>query len=398
MKILVINAGSSSLKYQFMSTENGAVYAKGLIERIGLPMGVINHTKEGMEKQVTELPIPNHQVAIEEMLTRLLDKEVGVISSMSEIDAVGHRVVHGGETFTKSVRITPEVKEAIAAVIPLAPLHNPANLTGIEACEKAMPQVPMVAVFDTAFHQTMPASAYIYPLPYEYYEKYGVRRYGFHGTSHSYVSKRAAEILGKDIQDLKIVVCHLGNGASLSAVDQGKCVDTTMGMTPLAGVPMGTRSGDIDPAILKYLLKQDSSLTLESLDNVLNKQSGVLGISGVSSDFRDIGIAASQGNERAKLALEVYAYQVKKHIGAYAAAMGGLDVICFTAGVGENGPLEREMILGSLEFLGFRLDKEKNKLRGKEVVISTEDSRLKVLVVPTNEEWKIAQETEEVLK
>lgn len=398
MKILVINAGSSSLKYQLMSTQDGTVFAKGLVERIGLEKGVINHTKEGQPKQVKELPIPNHQVAIEEMVKCLLDKEFGVLNSMDEIEAVGHRVVHGGETFTSSVFITPEVKEAIAKVIPLAPLHNPANLIGIEACEKAMPGVPMVAVFDTAFHQTMPAEAYMYPLPYEYYEKYGVRRYGFHGTSHSYVSKRASEILGKNYEDLKIVVCHLGNGASLSAVSHGKCVDTSMGMTPLAGVPMGTRCGDIDPAILKFLLEQDKSLDLKSLDNILNKQSGVLGLSGVSSDFRDVGVAASQGNARALLALEVYAYQVKKNIGAYAAAMGGLDVICFTAGVGENGPMERETILSGLEFLGFELDKEKNKVRGKETIISTENSRLKVLIVPTNEELKIAQETEEVLK
>lgn len=398
MKILVINAGSSSLKYQLMSTEDGTVFAKGLVERIGLETGVINHTKTGMPKQVKELPIPNHQVAIEEMVACLLDKEVGVVKSMQEIEAVGHRVVHGGETFTRSVFITPEVKEAIAKVIPLAPLHNPANLIGIEACEKAMPGVPMVAVFDTAFHQTMPAAAYMYPLPYEYYEKYGVRRYGFHGTSHSYVSKRASEILGKNYEDLKMVICHLGNGASLSAVAHGKCIDTSMGMTPLAGVPMGTRCGDIDPAILKFLLEQDKSLDLKALDNILNKKSGVLGLSGISSDFRDVGTAAEEGNARAQLALDVYAYQVKKNIGAYAAAMGGLDVIVFTAGVGENGPLEREMIVDGLEFLGFALDKEKNQVRGKEIVISTEDSKVKLLVVPTNEELKIAQETEEVLK
>lgn len=396
MNILVINAGSSSLKYQLLNMETEQVLAKGLCERIGIHDSILNHEKAGDEKLVLKMDLPNHEVAVKEVLKLLTDTKHGVIASMDEIKAVGHRVVHGGEAFTCSCRIDEKVKKAILACAELAPLHNPANLTGIEACEKAMPHVPQVAVFDTAFHQTLDKHAYMYAVPYEYYEKYGVRRYGFHGTSHSYVSKRAAAMLGKDIKDLKIIVCHLGNGSSLSAVKYGKCVDTSMGMTPLAGVPMGTRSGDIDPAILPFLAEREKK-TLAELDTELNKKSGVLGISGVSSDFRDLSAAASEGNERAQLALDMFFYNVRKYIGAYAAAMNGVDAICFTAGVGENGINERLSIIKGLEYLGVEVDEEKNKVRGKEVDVSTENAKVRVLVVPTNEELSIALDTQALL-
>lgn len=394
MKVLVINAGSSSLKYQLLDTQTEAVLAKGLAERIGIEGSKVSYKPEGGEKITREMDLPTHAEAISVVLSLLTDPEVGAIRSMEEIDAVGHRVVHGGEKFADSALITPEVKAAIRECIPLAPLHNPANLTGIEACEKAIPHVPQVAVFDTAFHQTMPKQAYLYALPYELYEKYGVRRYGFHGTSHAYVSKRAAEFLGRPVEDLKIVTCHLGNGSSLAAVKGGRCVDTSMGMTPLAGVPMGTRSGDIDPAILKYLADQ-AGYTLDELDNLLNKQSGVDGVSGVGSDFRDLTDAMFSGHERATLAMEMFAYHVRQYIGAYATAMGGLDVIVFTAGVGENGDWERAKVCEGLEFLGVDFDAETNKgLRGREARISKPGSRVEVLVIPTNEELKIALETE----
>jgi acetate kinase len=340
----------------------------------------------------------NHKEAIQLVLEVLVDKEIGVIKDMKEIDAVGHRVVHGGEYFTDSVLIDDEVIKKLEDCIDLAPLHNPANIEGIKACQQIMPGVPMVAVFDTAFHQTMPDYAYIYPIPYEYYEKHRIRRYGFHGTSHKYVSMRAAEILGRPIEELKIVTCHLGNGASITAVKNGKSIDTSMGFTPLEGLAMGTRSGSIDPSIVTFLMEKEG-LTAHQVVDILNKKSGVYGISGISNDFRDIENAAfNEGNKRAMLALKVFAYIAKKTIGAYAAAMGGVDAIVFTAGVGENGPEMREFILEDLEFLGFTLDKEKNMVRGKEAIISTEDSRVKVMVIPTNEEYMIAKDTEKLVK
>lgn len=395
MKVLVVNAGSSSLKFQLMDPETAEVMAKGLCERIGID-GSMTFEAHG-EKIKEEIAMPTHVEAMTAVLETLTGPK-GVIESMDEIDAVGHRVVHGGEIYTESVLIDDEVKEAIKKCSPLSPLHNPANLMGIEACEKAMPGKPMVAVFDTAFHQTMPAKAFMYALPYDCYEKYSVRRYGFHGTSHRYVSQIAAETVGKPIEDLKIVTCHLGNGSSITAVDGGKSVDTSMGLTPLAGVPMGTRCGDIDPAILRYLHQQNPDLDFDDLDRIMNKESGVYGISGVSSDFRDLDKAIEEGNERARLAVDMFCYQVKKYIGAYAAAMGGVDVIVFTAGVGENGSNIREQVLEGLEFLGLNLDEEKNKERGKVNIISTPDSKVKVVVVPTDEELVIAQDTRALAK
>lgn len=391
MLILVINAGSSSLKFQLIDSENAAVLAKGLCERIGID-GAMTYTGKG-EKIQSDKPMPTHKEAIAQVLEALTSPEYGVIKSMDEIGAVGHRVVHGGEAFAESALITEEVKQAIESCVPLAPLHNPANLMGITACEEVMPNTPMVAVFDTAFHQTMPPEAYMYALPYEMYTKYKVRRYGFHGTSHDFVSHEAAKFLGKDIKDLKIITCHLGNGSSISAVKGGKCMENSMGMTPLAGVPMGTRCGDIDPAIHKYLHEQDNSLTIEALDKMMNKESGVLGVSGVSSDFRDLDEAVEQGNERAKLALDMFNYAVRKYVGAYAAIMGGVDVIVFTAGVGENSSTVRQGVLKGLEFLGVELDPEENKKRGETREISTKASKVRVLVVPTNEEYMIARET-----
>lgn len=392
MKILVINCGSSSLKFQLIDSASEDVICKGLCERIGIDGSRIVYTPAGKDKITKESPMPDHNRAIELVIEALTNKEDGVVS-LDEIGAVGHRIVHGGEKFTKSVVIDDEVIKAIEDVSDLAPLHNPANLIGIRACQKVMPGVPMVAVFDTAFHQTMPEEAYIYGLPYSYYEKYGIRRYGFHGTSHSFVSKRAAEILGKKREDLRIIVCHLGNGASVSAVKYGKSVDTSMGMTPLEGLIMGTRSGDIDPAIVDFIAQKEN-LTFKEVNNILNKKSGVLGLSdGVSSDFRDLAKAAEEGNKAAKTALETYTYHVGKYIGAYAAAMGGVDAIAFTAGVGENDADTRAAIGEYMAFLDTKIDPVKNKVRGEERIISTDDSKVKVLCIPTNEELAIARET-----
>ncbi len=392
MLILVINAGSSSLKFQLMESETGEVKAKGLCERIGID-GAVSYTPGDGEKLRKVLDLPTHREAIKEVLRVLTSETVGVIKCLDEIAAVGHRVVHGGEKFASSAVITPEVLDAIHDCVPLAPLHNPANLTGIEACQEAMPGKPMVAVFDTAFHQTMPRRSYMYALPYSLYNDYKVRRYGFHGTSHDFVSAEAAKFVGKDIKDLKIITAHLGNGSSLAAVEHGESVDTSMGMTPLAGVPMGTRCGDIDPAIIKYLREQDEHFRSKSLDRIMNKESGVYGISGVSSDFRDLEEATQQGNERAALAVDMFCYSVRKYIGSYAAAMNGVDVIVFTAGVGENDPRVRQKICDGLTYLGVTIDEEKNQVRGKATEISTPDSKVKVLVIPTNEELVIAQDT-----
>ena len=396
MKVLVINAGSSSLKYQLMDPDTNEVYAKGLCERIGIDGRLTHKVPATNGKYEFEIPMPTHAEAIQAVLNALTDAEHGVIKSMDEIEAVGHRVVHAGEKFACSVRITQEVMDALEECIPLAPLHNPANITGIRACQKVMPGVPMVGVFDTAFHQTMPPKSYIYALPYEYYEEDKVRRYGFHGTSHKYVSGRAAAMLGKPIEELKIITCHLGNGSSVTAVDHGKSVDTSMGFTPLAGVPMGTRSGDLDAGILEYLMNKHN-MDMAAMMNVLNKKSGVLGISGVSSDFRDLENAAAEGNERAALALEAFQYSVKKLVGAYAAAMGGVDAIVFTAGVGENDPATRMAIAGNLEFMGVKMDADANNVRGKETVISAPDSKVKVLLIPTDEELMIARDTAEII-
>lgn len=392
MKILVINCGSSSLKYQLIDSDTEQVLAKGLCERIGIEGGCLTHQGEGKEKVTIQKDMPEHTVAVQMVIEALTDKEHGVIASLDEIGAVGHRIVHGGEKFAGSVIVTDEVVQAIEECADLAPLHNPANLIGIRSCEKIMPGVLQAAVFDTAFHQTMPKKAYLYGLPYEYYEKYKVRRYGFHGTSHDFVSARAAQILGKDRKDLRIIVCHLGNGASISAVKYGESVDTSMGLTPLEGLIMGTRCGDIDPAVVSFLGEKEQ-LSYQELSDVMNKKSGVLGMSGISSDFRDLGTAADKGDERAKMTLDAYAYRVAKYIGAYTAAMGGVDVIAFTAGVGENNISMREMIGEYLAFLGTKVDHERNNLRGEEAVISTPESRVSIMVVPTNEELAIARET-----
>ena len=397
MKVLVINAGSSSLKYQLMDPATREVFAKGLCERIGIDGRLTHKVPAKDAKYEFEIPMPTHSEAIQAVLDALLDAGHGVIKSASEIDAVGHRVVHGGEKFASSVRITDEVMAALEECIPLAPLHNPANITGIKACEKVMPGVPMVGVFDTAFHQTMPAKSYIYALPYEFYEQDKVRRYGFHGTSHRYVSARAAAMLGKPIEELKIITCHLGNGSSVAAVDGGKSVDTSMGFTPLAGLPMGTRSGDLDAGILQYLMNK-YGMNIDEMLNILNKKSGVEGLSGVSSDFRDLEKAAEEGNARAQLAEEKFAYEVKKYVGAYAAAMGGVDAIIFTAGVGENDKGIRAMVCDGLEYMGVKLDPAANDVRGKETVISAADSKVKVLLIPTNEELMIATDTAVIVK
>ena len=397
MNILVINAGSSSLKYQLLNPETQEVLAKGLCERIGID-GKFTYKPTGKEAiKEADVAMPTHSEAIQTVLHALVDEKNGVISSMDEIDAVGHRVVHGGEKFASSVLITDEVMATIEECNPLAPLHNPANIIGIKACQALMPNTPMVAVFDTAFHQTMPPVAYTYALPYEFYEQDKVRRYGFHGTSHKYVSQRAAAMLGKPIEELKLISCHLGNGSSITAIDGGKSVDTSMGFTPLAGVPMGTRSGDLDAGILEYLMNKHG-YNIDEMLNILNKKSGVLGISGVSSDFRDLEDAAPKGNARAQLALDAFEYSVKKYIGAYAAAMGGVDAIIFTAGVGENGPANRANIVSGLEYMGVKLDAEKNNTRGKEVDVSTDDSKVRVLVIPTNEELMIAMDTAAIVK
>ena len=396
MKILVINAGSSSLKYQLMDPATQDVLAKGLCERIGIDGRLTHKVPAKDQKFEADIPMPTHAEAIQSVLDALLDQDHGVIASMEEIDAVGHRVLHGGMAFTESCIIDDACIEAIKECIPLGPLHNPANLMGIEACQKVMPNTPQVAVFDTAFHMTMPEKAYTYAIPYEYYEKDKVRRYGFHGTSHRYVSARAADMLGKPAKDLKLITCHLGNGSSLAAVVGGKCVDTTMGLGPLAGFPMGTRSGDIDATILEYLMGR-YGYDIKEMLNILNKKSGVLGISGVSSDFRDLEAAAKEGNRRAQLALDVFQYSVRKFIGSYAAAMGGVDAIVFTAGVGENDPATRMAVTAGLEFMGVKMDPDANNVRGKEAVISAIDSKVKVLLIPTNEELMIALDTAELV-
>ena len=392
MKVLVINCGSSSLKYQDLDMTNEELICKGLVERIGMEGSVISHTKTGMDKFVLEAPMKDHKDAIGHVIDALKDEEHGVVKDMSEIGAVGHRVVHAGEKFAHSVLITDDVIKALEECVELAPLHNPPNLLGIAACQELMPDTPMVGVFDTAFHQTMPPQSYIYAIPYEYYEKYGIRRYGFHGTSHQYVSERAAEMLNVNIEDLKIITCHLGNGASVSAIKRGKCIDTSMGLTPLEGLVMGTRSGDIDPAIVTYI-REKENLEQGVANEILNKKSGMLGISGVSSDFRDIEAAAEEGNERAMLALKVFAQRVKFYIGGYIAEMNGVDAIVFTAGVGENDMGMRDIICNEMGNLGIKLDLVKNKVRGKEMVISAEDSKVKVLLIPTNEELMIARDT-----
>ncbi len=394
MNVLVINAGSSSLKYQLLNPATGDLLAKGLCERIGID-GKFTYKPQvpGKEKlDAVDVAMPTHAEAIEAVLNALVDPANGVIASMKEIDAVGHRVVHGGEKFASSVVITDEVMAAIEECNPLAPLHNPANIIGIKACQDKMPGVPMVAVFDTAFHQTMPAKAYTYAIPYEYYENDKMRRYGFHGTSHRYVSQRCAEILGKPIEELKIVSCHLGNGSSITAVDGGKSVDTSMGLTPLAGLPMGTRSGDMDAGIMEYIMKK-YDMSMADMMTTLNKKSGVLGISGVSSDFRDLDNAAAAGNERAALAVEVFEYGVRKMIAEYAAAMGGVDAVIFTAGVGENSADMRLHFVDGLQFMGIEIDPEKNNIRGEERIVSPDSAKVKVLVIPTNEELMIAKDT-----
>ncbi len=398
MNVLVINCGSSSLKYQLIETDSETVLAKGLCERIGIDGSAITHTPKGGDKVTTTVPMKDHTDAVKLVIEKLTDATVGVIKSLDEIDAVGHRVVHGGEKFATSVVIDDEVMEAIAECNDLAPLHNPANIIGINACKEVMPGVPMVAVFDTAFHQTMPDKAYMYGIPYEYYEKYKVRRYGFHGTSHDFVSKRAAEILGKKREELNIIVCHLGNGASISAVKKGQSVDTSMGLTPLEGLIMGTRSGDIDPAIVSFIADKEG-ITADEVVNILNKKSGVLGLSGgISSDFRDLGDAAESGNEMAKNTLDAYAYRVAKYIGAYMVAMGGVDVIVFTAGIGENNAIVRALVGNYLTCLGTSIDPEKNKLRGEEVILSAENDKVVTMVVPTDEELAIARETVRLTK
>jgi len=396
MKILVINCGSSSLKYQLIDMENEKVLAKGLVERIGIEGSILTQ-KVNDEKYIIEKPMKDHQVAIELVLGALIDSTHGVIADMSEISAVGHRVVHGGEKYDRSVVIDDVVMNNLEKCAKLAPLHNPANIIGINACKKLMPNTPMVAVFDTAFHQTMPEHAYMYALPYEYYEKHSIRRYGFHGTSHKFVSFAAAEMMGKSIEDLKIITCHLGNGASCTAIKNGKSVDTSMGFTPLEGLVMGTRCGDLDPAIIPFLMREEN-LSAEEIDKIMNKKSGVLGVSGVSSDFRDIEAAAESGNHRAQLALDLFHYRVRKYIGEYAAAMGGVDTIVFTAGLGENSKESREEICKGLEFMGIEIDIEKNNVRGKAAEISTDNSKIKVFAIPTNEELMIARDTLELVK
>ncbi|WFA09795.1 acetate kinase [Tissierella sp. Yu-01] len=396
MNILVINCGSSSLKYQLIDMNGEVVLAKGLVERIGIEGSRIKHDTTGKERLVIEEPMNDHKKALELVLKAIVDKEHGAISSLDEIGAVGHRVVHGGEDFTDSVIIDDAVMEALEKNIELAPLHNPPNIIGITACQELMPSTPMVSVFDTAFHQTIPAENYIYAMPYEYYEKYKIRRYGFHGTSHKYVSKRAAEILGKDIKDLNIVTCHLGNGSSVTAVQGGLSVDTSMGFTPLEGLAMGTRSGDIDPAIIPFIMEKEN-MSFDEVNNMLNKKSGVLGISGISSDFRDLEIAEEEGNVRAKLALDVFANKVTKYIAAYAAQMCRIDVLVFTAGIGENSAEMRERICEGLECLNIRVDKELNNIRGEEAIVSKNLSATTVMVIPTNEELMIARDTLELV-
>ena len=398
MKILVINAGSSSLKYQLIDMESEVVMAKGLCERIGID-GHLKHSPLVGDKSVfnEDVPMPTHSEAIAAVIDKLTSKEYGVVGSMKEIDAVGHRVVHGGEKFASSVLINDEVMKAIEECIPFAPLHNPANITGINACKAVMGDVPMVAVFDTAFHQTMPGKAFMYAVPYEYYKKDGIRRYGFHGTSHRYVSARCAELMGKPIEELKIISCHMGNGSSICAIENGKSVDTSMGFTPLVGLPMGTRCGDLDAGVIQFIMNK-YGYTIDEMLNILNKKSGVLGVSGVSSDFRDLEAAAKEGNERAQTALDVFTYRVAKFIGYYTAAMNGVDVICFTAGIGENDKGARKGISAYLGYLGAFIDDEKNNVRGENRIISTDDSKVKIVLLPTNEELAIARDTQKLVQ
>ncbi|MDD3571069.1 MAG: acetate kinase [Lachnospiraceae bacterium] len=395
MNILVLNCGSSSLKYQLIDGETENVLAKGLCERIGID-GRLKHEPEGKDKFVSEDPLPDHTAAVKAVIDALLDADHGVIKSMSEISAVGHRVVHGGELFSSSVIITDEVKKAIDKCSELAPLHNPANLIGINACEKLMPGVPQVGVFDTAFHQTMPEKAYLYAIPYKYYEKYKIRKYGFHGTSHKYVSQVCADMMDTPIEELKIITCHLGNGGSICAVRNGVSVDTSMGFTPLDGIAMGTRSGSVDPAVVLFLMQKEN-LSPSEMDSILNKESGVLGLSGVSSDFRDIENAENEGNERAAVALDTFAYRVAKTIGEYVSTMKGVDAIVFTAGLGENGGITRQVVCDYLRYLGIHIDSYKNSLRGQAIEITTKQSRVQVFVIPTNEELMIARDTKELV-
>ncbi len=397
MKILVINCGSSSLKYQLIDMQNESVLAKGLCERIGIEGSKLTHKPTGKDEYVVTTDMPNHEVAVKLVLDALLDKTHGVIENVDEITAVGHRVLHAGAKYSASIVVNDDVKAVIKECFDLGPLHNPANLTGIEACEAAMPGKKQVAVFDTAFHQTMPEKAFMYAIPYEYYEKYNIRKYGFHGTSHAFVSNEAISFGKLDPNNSKVIVCHLGNGGSLSAVVNGKCVDTSMGLTPLEGLIMGTRSGDIDPAVVQFIANKENKSVDEVL-NILNKKSGILGMSGVSSDFRDVGKAAAEGNHKAEVALEAFKYRVIKYIGSYVAAMNGVDAIVFTAGVGENDKNMRAEICESLSYLGIKIDAEANSHRGEEVVISTPDSKVKVMVIPTNEELRIARETLALVK
>ena len=397
MKVLVLNCGSSSRKYQIINMENETLLAKGVAERIGIEGSFVKHEPVDKDKTVIEVALHNHKDAIKVVVEALLDENHGVLSSLDEINAVGHRVVHAGEKFSGSVMITQEVIDALEECSDLAPLHNPPNLMGIYACQEILPEVPMVGVFDTAFHQTMPKSSYLYALPYELYEKYKIRRYGFHGTSHKYVAIKTAELLGKPLESLKLVTCHLGNGASMAAVMNGKSVDTTMGFTPLEGLAMGTRCGDLDPAIISYIMEKEG-LDINAVNGIMNKKSGVLGISGVSSDFRDIENAAAENNERAKAALEIFYKRVTKYIGAYAAEMGGIDAIVFTAGLGENSDVARKEICKTLAFMGANIDDSKNdNLRGKEAIISTDDSTVKIVLMPTNEELMIARDTKALI-
>ena len=397
MIVFVVNCGSSSLKYQLIDMTKESVMAKGLIERIGMDGSVLKHTPGSEEAVEINTEIPDHKVAIQLVIDALTNENHGVIKKMSEINAVGHRVVHGGERFTDSMLINSDVIAGIEACCEIAPLHNPPNLHGIHACMELMPEVPQVAVFDTAFHQTMPKTAFLYGLPYEMYVKYGLRRYGFHGTSHRYVAQKAAEMMGEHMSDLRIITCHLGNGASLTAIKYGKSVDTSMGFTPLEGLIMGTRSGEIDPAIIPFLMEKEN-MDAQQIDNFLNRRSGILGISGLSSDFRDLEQAANNGDERSQLAIDIFAYKVRKYIGGYVAAMGGVDAIVFTAGLGENSPFMREKICNGLEFLGTRIDPELNKIRGKAREISVKRARTKIFVVPTNEELVIARDTKRICK
>ena len=397
MNVLVINCGSSSLKYQLIDMNDEKVLAKGLAERIGIEGSQVKHEATGKEKKVYTEPLATHKEAINTVLKALVDPEFGAVKSLEEIDAIGHRVVHGGEKFAGSVLITDEVIKTMEECTDLAPLHNPPNIIGINACKELLPNTPMAGTFDTAFHQTMPEEAFIYPLPYELYKELGIRRYGFHGSSHKYVAQRIGEILNKDIKDLKIITCHLGNGASVTAIKDGISVDTSMGLTPLEGLVMGTRCGDIDPAIVTFLMEK-KGLSIKEVNNLMNKESGVLGLSGVSSDFRDIENEAEKGNKRAQLALDKFYYTVRKYIGSYAAAMGGVDVVIFTAGLGENSAPAREEICKGLEFLGIEVDPIKNNVRGKEVEVSKDNSKVKVFVIPTNEELMIARETKSLVK